>query len=153
MTLIYIADAFEKEAESQEKITKLAEERLSTIQSLESQLEKEKTIKAQLEDNLNKANEKLQQLKEEKELDNRNCSEALKKVEEFKMLHDKSQERIATLEEEKSQLTATMVTMDMEKHSLSELVKEKEQQFYNSKETVAKQALKVEVATLKKVVL
>ena len=116
-------------------------------------MEKEKTIKAQLEDNLNKANEELQQLKEEKELNNRNYSEALNKVEEFKMLHDKSQERVAALEEEKSQLTTAMVTMDTEKHSLLELVKEKEQQFYNSEETVAKQALKVEVATLKKVVL
>ena len=38
---MYIADAFEKEVESQEKIKKLAEERLSKIQSLESQLKKE----------------------------------------------------------------------------------------------------------------
>ena len=43
------------------------------------------------------------------------------------MLHDKSQEKIAALEEEKSQLTTAMVTMDTEKHSLLELVKEKEQ--------------------------
>ena len=35
-TLIYIADAFEKEAESQEKMRKLAKERLGKIQSLES---------------------------------------------------------------------------------------------------------------------
>ena len=60
-------------------------------------------------------------------MNSHNCSEALKKVEEFKILHDKSQERIIAMEEEKSQLTAAMITMDMEKHSLSELVKEKDQ--------------------------
>ena len=42
------------------------------------------------------------------------------------MLYDKSQERVAALDEEKSQLTAAIVTMDIEKHSLLELVKEKE---------------------------
>ena len=55
-------------------------------------------------------------------------------------------------------MTTTMVTMDIEKHNLSELVKEKEQQFYSSEGTVEKQAaelnaLKVEVAALKKVIL
>ena len=44
--MIYIADAFEKEVELQEKMKKLAEERLSKIQSLESQLEKEKPTRA-----------------------------------------------------------------------------------------------------------
>ena len=74
------------------------------------------------------------------------------------MLHDKSQEKVAALEEEKSQLTAAMVSIDMERHSLSESMKEKEQQLYNFDSTVAKQAaeldaLKVEIAALKKVIL
>ena len=46
--------------------------------------------------------------------------------------------KIAALEEEKSQLIAAIVGMDMEKHSLSELLKEKEQQLSNSDNTVAK---------------
>ena len=60
---MYIVDAFEKEAESQEKLKKLTEERLSKIKSLESWLEKEKTTRAQLKNNLNKANDELQHLK------------------------------------------------------------------------------------------
>ena len=97
-------------------------------------------------------------MKIEKELNNRNCSEALKKVEELKMLHNKSQEKVTTLEEEKNQLIAAMVSIDLEKHNLSELLKEKEQQLSSSDSTVAKQvaeldALKTEVAALKKVIL
>ena len=141
----------------QEKIKKLAKERLDKIQSLESQLEKKKATSTQLQQNLNKANEELQQLKKEKESNDRNCSNALKKVKELKMLHGKSQERVAALEEEKDQLTTAIVGMDMEKHSLSELVKEKEQQLCSSDSTVVKQAaedvLKAEIAALKKVIL
>ena len=69
MTLIYIADDFEKEVEAQEKMKKLSEETLGKIQSLESQLGKEKTISVQLQHNLNKANEELQQLRKEKEIE------------------------------------------------------------------------------------
>ena len=131
---------------------------MNKIQSWESQLEKEKTVKAQLEDNLNKANDELQQLRKDKESNDRNCYKALKKVEELKMLHDKSQEKVAALEEEKSQLTAAMVSIDMDRHSLSESVKEKEQQLYNFDSTVAKQAaelyaLKAKITALKKVIL
>ena len=73
------------------------------------------------------------------------------------VLHKKSLERIASLEEKKSQLTAVMVGMDMEKHNLSELLKEKVQQLSNSDSTMAKQtveldALKAEVAALKEVI-
>ena len=97
-------------------------------------------------------------MKEEKELNSCNCSEALKKVEELKVLYDKSLEKVVALEEEKNRLTAAMVGLDMEKHSLSELVKEKEQQLSSSDSTVAKlvaklDALKAEVAALKKVIL
>ena len=159
VTLIYVADALEKKkAEVHEKMKKLAEERLGKMQSLESQLEKEKAINAQLQQNLNKANKELQQLRKDKESNDRNCSKALKKIKEFKVLHNKSQEKIAALEEEKSQLTAAMVSMDMERHSLSELVKEKEQQLCSSNSMVAKQAaeldaLKAEIVALKKVIL
>ena len=41
------------------------------------------------------------------------------------MLHNKSQERVVALEKEISQLIVVMVNMDMEKHTLSEQVKEK----------------------------
>ena len=60
MTLIYVANALEKEVESQEKMKKLAEEKLWKIQSLKSQLGEEKIIRAQLQHNLSKANEDLQ---------------------------------------------------------------------------------------------
>ena len=102
MTMFYIANAFEKEAELQEKIKKLSEERLSKIQSPESQLKEEKTTRAQFEDNLNKANEELQQLKGEKESIDRNYSEAVKKVKELMVLHNKSSKKISALEEEKN---------------------------------------------------
>ena len=51
-----------------------------------------------------------------------------------------------------------MVGMDKEKHSLSNLVKEKEQQLCSSDSIVAKQVveldvLKAEIAALKKVIL
>ena len=158
VTLIYIADALEKEAESHKKMKKLAEERLSKIQSLESQLGREKDVSIQLQQNLNKADEELQQLRKEKEMNDRSCFEAFKKVEEFRLMHDKSQEKVIALEKEISQLTATRVNMDIQKHSLSELMKEKEQQFYSSEGTVEKQAaelnaLKVEIAALKKVIV
>ena len=67
----------------------------------------------------------MQQLIKEKESIDCNCSNAVKKVEEIIVLHNKSLEKIAALEEEKSQLTTAMVGMDMEKHNLSELLKEK----------------------------
>ena len=105
---------------------KLAEERLGKIQFLESQLKEEKTISVELQYNLNKANEKLEQLRKEKEMNDRSCSEAFKKVEEFRVLLNKSQERVVALEKEISQLIAAMVDMDMVKHTLSEQVKEKE---------------------------
>ena len=91
ITLIYVVDALEKEAKAHEKVKKLVEERLGKMQSLESKLEKEKAISVGLQQNLNKANEELQQLRKDKESNDRNCSETLKKVEEFKVLHDKSQ--------------------------------------------------------------
>ena len=60
-------------------------------------------------------------------MNDRSCFEAFKKVEEFRLLHNKSQEKVEALEGEISQLKAAMVDMDMAKHSLSELVKEKDQ--------------------------
>ena len=65
------------------------------------------------------------------------------------MLYDKSQERVATLEEEKSQLTAAMVIMDIEKHSLSELVTKKEHKLKSSEDVVFKQAAELEVLKAK----
>ena len=109
VTMIYIMNALEQEAEMHEKMKNLAEERLSKIQSLEAQLADEKTTSNQLQQSLNKANEELQKLIKEKELSDRNCSEAFKKIEELKILHNKSQEKIVALEEEKSQLTSIMV--------------------------------------------
>ena len=157
MTLIYVANALEKESESQEKMKKLAEERLGKIQSLESQLKEEKTIGAQLKHNLNKANKELQQLRKEKEMNDLICSEAFKKFEEFIVMHNKSQERVVALEKEIGQLTAAMVDMDMEKHTLSEQIKEKEQKLQSSEDVVFKQAaeleaLKAKISALEKVI-
>ena len=83
VTLIYVANAIEKEAEAHEKTKKLAKERLGKIKSLESQLKEETMINTQLQQNLSKANEELQQLRKEKEMNDRSYSEAFKKVKEF----------------------------------------------------------------------
>ena len=91
-------------------------------------------------------------------MNDRSCFEAFKKVEEFKLLHNKSQEKVEALKKDISQLKAAMVDMDMEKYTLSEQVKEKEQQLQSSKDMVTKQAavlnaLKVEIVVMKKVTI
>ena len=89
-------------------------------------MKEEKTISAKLQHNLSKANEELQRLRKEKEMNDHSCSEAFKKVEEFRVLLNKSQDRVVALEKEISQLTAAMMDMDTSKHTLLEQVKEKE---------------------------
>ena len=91
-------------------------------------------------------------------MNDHSCSEAFKKVEEFRVLRNKSQERVEALEKEIDKLTAGTVDMDMAKHTLSKQVKEKEQKLQSSKDMVAKQAteldaMKAKVAALKKVIL
>ena len=126
VTLIYVANAIEKESEAHEEMKKLAEERLGKIKSLESQLKEEKMINTQLQQNLSKANEELQRLRKEKEMNDCSCTEAFKKVEEFILLRNKSQERVKALEKEIAKLTSPVVDIDLVKHNLSEQVKEKE---------------------------
>ena len=96
-------------------------------------------------------------MRKEKEMNDRTCSEAFKKIEDFRVLRNKSQERVITREKEISQLTAIMVDMDMVKHTLLEQVKENEQKLQSSKDVVAKQAaeleaLKAKVVALEKVI-
>ena len=96
-------------------------------------------------------------MRKEKEMNDRTCSEAFKKIEEFRVLRNKSQERVIAREKEISQLTTIMVDMDMVKHILLEQVKENEQKLQSSKDVVAKhaaelEALKAKVAALKKVI-
>ena len=74
---------------------------------------------------MSKANEELQRLRKEKEMNDRSCSEAFKKVEEFKTLHKKRQERVDALEREIAKLTSALVDIDLEKHNMSKQVKEK----------------------------
>ena len=90
-------------------------------------MNEEKVISTKLYQNLNKANEELQWLRKEKEMNQRNCSDAFQKVEEFRVLYNKSQERVNAIEEELAKLTVALVEIDMAKHNMSEQVKEKDQ--------------------------
>ena len=83
VTLIYVAISIEKESDAYEEMKKLAEEKVGKIKSLESQLKEETMINTQLHQSLNKANEELQWLRKDKEMNDHSCSEAFKKVEEF----------------------------------------------------------------------
>ena len=74
VTLIYVADAIEKEFKEHAELKKLAKSRLEKIKSLEYQLNEEKVISTQLHQNLNKVNEELQWLRKEKEMNERNYS-------------------------------------------------------------------------------
>ena len=90
-------------------------------------------------------------------MNDQNWSEAFKKVEEFIVLRNKSQDRVVALEKEISQLTTAMVGMDMEKHTISEKIKEKEQKSRSSEDVVFKQAaeleaLKAKISSLEKVI-
>ena len=136
---------------------KLVEERLEKIKSLESQLKEKQIISTQLQQYLSKANEELQRLRKEKEMNDRSYSEAFKKFEEFRVLCNKSQERVDTLEREIAKLTFALVDIDLAKHNMSEQVKEKEQKLQSSKEMVAKQAaeldaLKAKIVAMEKVI-
>ena len=89
-------------------------------------------------------------------MNDRSCSEAFKKVEEFRVLHKKSQERLDALEKEITRLTSAMVDIDLAKHEMLEQVKEKEQKLQSSEDMVSKQAveldaLKAKIAALEKV--
>ena len=105
---------------------------------MESQLNDEKIISIQLQQNLSKANEELQWLRKEKEMNERSCFEAFKKVEEFRVLRNKSQERVDALEKEITRLTSAMVDIDLAKHEMSEQGKEKEQNLQSFEDMVAK---------------
>ena len=100
VTLIYVANVVENESQAHVEMIKLAEDRLEKIKSLESQLNEEKIISSQLQQDLNKANEELQLLRKEKELTEQSRTEAIQKVEEFKVLYNKSQVRVDVLEKE-----------------------------------------------------
>ena len=89
-------------------------------------------------------------------MNDRSCSEAFPKVEEFRVLSNKSQQRVKAIEEELAKLTAALVEVDMAKNTMAEQVKEKDQKLQGSEELVAKQtaeldALKVKIAALEKV--
>ena len=80
-----------------------------------------------------------------------------KKVEEFRVLYNKSQNRVNALEEEIVRLTSALVDIDMMKHNMSEQIKEKEQELLSSEEMEVKQAaeidaLKAKIAALEKVI-
>ena len=91
-------------------------------------------------------------------MNKQNWSEAFKKVEEFRVLYNKSQQRVNALEEEIAKLTFALVDIATTKHNMSEQAKEKEQKLQSSDEMVAKQAveldaLKAKIAALEKVML
>ena len=58
-------------------------------------------------------------------MNERNYSEAFKKVEEFKALCNKSQGRVDALEREIARLTFALVYIDLAKHNMSGQVKKK----------------------------
>ena len=53
-------------------------------------------------------------------MNDRSCSEAFKKVKEFRLLWNKSQERVEALEKEIAKLTYDLVDIDLAKYNLSE---------------------------------
>ena len=99
---------FEDLALEHASLTTLAEDRLQRIQTLKSLLECERTTSAELQQNLNKANEELHWLINKKEMNNRSCSEVFKKVEKFKILSQQAQERVKEVEAELASMKASM---------------------------------------------
>ena len=91
---------FEDLALERASLTILAEDRPQRIQTLESLLECERTTSTKLQQNRNKANEELHRLTKEKEMNDRSCSEAIKKVEEFRLLSQQAQEKVKEVEAE-----------------------------------------------------
>ena len=88
-------------------------------------------------------------------MNDRSCSEAFKKVEEFQALHNESQQRVKEIEEELAKLRAVLVEVDMAKNNMAEQLKEKDKQLRGSEEVVTKQdaeldALKVKIVALEK---
>ena len=72
-------------------MTTLADNRQQRTQILESLQEREKATCTELQQSLNKANEEVHRLRKEKDMNNRNYSEALKKVKEFRILLQEAQ--------------------------------------------------------------
>ena len=62
-------------------------------------------------------------------MNERNCSEAFQKIEEFKELYNKSQVRVNALEEEIAKLTAAPVDIDMAKHNMLSKSKKKNRNY------------------------
>ena len=89
---VVVATTFsiEKDLEDQTlectSLATLVEDRQQMIQTLESLLKREKTACTELQQKLNKANEELLRLRKEKDMNDWNYSEALKKVKEFRVL-------------------------------------------------------------------
>ena len=89
-------------------------------------------------------------------MNDRSCSEAFKKVEEFRVLHNESHHRVKEIERELAKLRAILVEVDMAKNNMVKQLKEKDQKLQSSEEVVAKQAveldaLKAKIATIEKV--
>ena len=84
------------------------------------------------------ANKELRGLRKEKEINDRSCSEPFQKVEEFRVLYSKSQQRVKEIEEDLAKLIAALVEVDMAKNTMAKQVKEKHQKLQGSEKMVAK---------------
>ena len=82
----------------QTTLNNLAESRLHGIQVLESLLEGEKAINAQLQQDLDKVKEELRQLIEQREINDIRCAEAAKKLLEFSGLLEEGKKKIKEME-------------------------------------------------------
>ena len=105
-------------------------------------LEREKTISAQLQQNLNKANEELQWLIKEKEMNDRSFSEAFKKFEEIKILSHQVQESVKEVEVELASAKATISKPEG-------LLRKKNVELKVSESHLKKQAVEIDVVKAK----
>ena len=139
--MVSAASSIEKDFEDltleRASLINLAEDRLQRIQILESLLEHERTTSAELQQSLNKANEELQRLTKEKEMNDWSCSEAFKKVEEFRILSYQAQEKVKEIEAELASMKATISKADG-------LLRKKNEEIQVLESALQKQATKVD---------
>ena len=133
---------FEDMALEHASLTTLAKDKLQRIQTLESLLERERTTSAELQQSLNKANEELQRLIKEKEMNDWSCLKAFKKFEEFKILSHQAQESVKEVEVELASAKATI-------SKLEGLLRKKNVKLKVSESDLKKQAVEIDVVKAK----
>ena len=140
--VVSMASSIEKELEDQAlehaSLTTLAEDKQKRIQTLESLLEREKATCTELQQSLNKANKELYRLRKEKEMNDRNYSEALEKVRSLELASIKVKEEEAELASMKASVSKA-----------EGLLRKKNEEIKMSKSALKKQAVKVDALKAK----